>query len=143
MAMVRPLVRKRWWDHPWRRWTWWEIRNIQKQQQRLADSLDEAIGDSDLVQGLVSEMAISVEQIEQLRNEALITSAKFWRVFVPRYGADGWTKQNRSKLQVLSPEFGDRVRNEIWQQKVVLLGFVFGIASIVQAVFAVLEYCRN
>lgn len=138
---------------PWESQRSWRLRQLKQQDSEIRAAIDallDSLDPEDEIPGeyqvLCHKLAAVNEDIGWVRYEALVAQARRWRVYIsptfePR---ELWAKTDYRKRLILKPRAEHSIREQIWHQQVVVIGFIFGISCVIQAVYAVLSfYCRS
>jgi hypothetical protein len=114
---------------------------LDKEMDSLFDDFDGEPGNPPGVQ-LVGDKLVAIEEkIEYHRQENLLLSAQFWRVYVPpRHQKEAWFISPYKKLSTLTPEAKYRIRDQIRERRIVAFGVVVGFSSVIQAIYAGLAF---
>lgn len=137
----------------WDRWRWHRIRRARKEVRVAQDrlnaicELDTGENEGPLVataQRAQDELGLREDDLSILLQEKLLRSARHWRILVPSvWDKSSWNKSPSRKRPMLKPEVAYGIREQILQRWVIVAVILFGLSSIVQAVFAVLSYCAQ
>jgi hypothetical protein len=134
---------------PWESKRSWRLRHLKQQDSKIRAEIDALLDPLDPeddtpgeYQVLCHRLAAVNEDIELMRYEALAAQARRWRVYIsptfePR---EVWVKTDYRKRLILKPQAQHDVREQIWHRKLTVIGIVFGVSSVVQAVYAVLSF---
>jgi hypothetical protein len=130
-------------------WQRWHLHERYDAKRRLAAAIAKyeevcKFGDDGSAEPLAAsrEMFERGDEIDHLAHESLLRSAKRYSIYIPPRFANpkAWMPCGDSKLFVLTEELAHSVRSQIFQKRIVYLGILFGISSVIQTVFTVLSY---
>ena len=111
---------------------WREIRKLKGQKSKVIRKLATRALEEDFWQAKRID-----EEILWVRQQQFEASASRWNVDVPERGS---VLIDKGPHYYSNNETRRTVREQIFQRKILWLGVIFGIASVVQAVYAVLDF---
>lgn len=131
----------------WERERSWRLRQLRQQYSEIDAAIDALLETCDPQEGtpvefqtLSHKLAAVEEDIEWVLFETLVARAHRWRVYVSREPKNLWVRTSYRKRLILTPQAQHDIRERIWHRKVTVIGIMFGVSSVVQAVYAVLSF---